>query len=139
ICYEERVKFNNLSFDELTEKLFEVIDLLISSTPPSPYGIIGIGIGVPGTVNKNGDVLLAPNLGWKKVQLREILNDRYKLPIIVENEANTGAYGEKKFGVGKKYNNIIYVSVGIGIGVGLILNGKLYKGNNGLSGEMGHT
>lgn len=139
ICYEKRVKFTNLSFDELIDRLCEVIDLLISSTPISPYGIIGIGIGVPGTVNKNGDVLLAPNLGWKKVQLRKTLNDRYKLPIIVENEANSGAYGEKKFGVGKKHSNIIYVSVGIGIGVGLILNGKLYKGNNGLSGEMGHT
>lgn len=138
ICYEERIKFNNLSFEELMEKLFNTVNLLISSAPPSAYGIIGIGIGVPGTVNKNGEVLLAPNLGWKKVHLKKILEDRYDLPVIVENEANTGAYGEKKFGVGKKFSNIIYVSVGIGIGVGLILNGKLYKGNNGFSGEMGH-
>lgn len=138
ICYEERIKFNNLTFEELMEKLFEIVDLLISSTPPSAYGIIGIGIGVPGTVNKNGEVILAPNLGWKKVNLKKIIEDRYSLPVIVENEANTGAYGEKKFGVGKKFSNIIYVSVGIGIGVGLILNGKLYRGNNGFSGEMGH-
>lgn len=138
ICHEKRIIFNNLSFEELIDELYMVIDLLITSAPPSPYGIIGISVGVPGTVNKNGKILLAPNLGWRDVHLKDILEDKYDLPIIIENEANTGAYGEKKFGAGKNHKNIIYVSVGIGIGVGLIFNGKLYKGNNGFSGEMGH-
>src|SRR5699024_6240704 len=79
-----------------------------------------------------------PNLGWKNVHLKNVLQEKYNFPVIIENEANSGAYGEKKFGVGKNSSNIIYISVGIGIGVGLILNGKLYKGNNGFSGEMGH-
>lgn len=138
ICHEKRITFNNLSFEELIDELYMVVDLLITSAPPSPYGIIGISVGVPGTVNKNGKILLAPNLEWRDVHLKDILEDKYDLPIIIENEANTGAYGEKKFGAGKSYKNIIYVSVGIGIGVGLILNGELYKGNNGFSGEMGH-
>ncbi len=138
ICYEKRAKFKNLNFEGLTTKLFEIIDLLMSSAPPSPYGVIGIGVGVPGTVNKDGKILLAPNLGWKKVHLKKILQEKYNLPIIIENEANSGAYGEKKFGIGKSFSNIIYISVGIGIGVGLILNGKLYRGHNGFSGEMGH-
>lgn len=138
ICFEKRLKFKDLSFEELNDKIFTIIDLLIASAPPSPYGIIGIGVGVPGTVNKEGEILLAPNLGWKNVHLKSILQEKYNLPVIIENEANSGAYGEKKFGVGKNSSNIIYISVGIGIGVGLILNGKLYKGNNGFSGEMGH-
>ena len=89
-------------------------------------------------MDKDDNILLAPNLNWRNVNLKEVLEDRYKLPIIIENEANAGAYGEKNFGVGKDFENVIYVSAGIGIGVGLILNGSLYKGSNGFSGELGH-
>lgn len=138
ICHEKTLKFNEPSFEELEIKLYETIDYLISSAPQSPYGIVGIGIGVPGTVSTNGKILLAPNLGWKNIDLQSLMQTRYSLPVIVENEANAGAYGEKKFGAGKDFNNIVYVSVGIGIGVGLILNDQLYRGNNGLSGELGH-
>src|SRR5699024_4165313 len=124
--------------EKLNDKIFTIIDLLIASAPPSPYGSIGIGVGVPGTVNKEGEILLAPNLGWKNVHLKKILQEKYNLPVIIENEANSGAYGEKKLGVGKDSSNIIYISVGIGIGAGLIFNGKLYKGNIGYSDDMIH-
>lgn len=138
ISHEKLIKFNNLSFEEIEQKLFDVVDHLILHTPSCPYGVIGIGIGVPGAVNKSGKILLAPNLGWKNVDLQAILQAKYDLPVIIENEANAGAYGEKKYGAGKESNHIIYVSVGIGIGVGIIFNGNLYRGNNGFSGELGH-
>ncbi|RDW22172.1 ROK family protein [Oceanobacillus arenosus] len=138
IHQEKLIKFSNLAFEEIIKRLFGIIDLLLAIAPPSPYGIIGIGIGVPGIVDKNEEILLAPNLGWKNIKLKEILEEKYNLTITIENEANAGAYGEKMFGVGKDFNNIIYVSDGIGIGVGLILNGELYRGNNGFSGELGH-
>jgi predicted NBD/HSP70 family sugar kinase len=89
-------------------------------------------------VSTDGEILLAPNLNWKNINLKKVMEEKYNVLVQIENEANAGAYGEKKFGVGKDSNNIIYVSVGIGIGVGLILNGQLYKGNNGFSGEFGH-
>lgn len=138
VHHEKMLTFTNLTYDEIESKLFNVIDYLISSAPASPHGIVGIGIGVPGIVAKSGEILLAPNLNWENVDLKTVIEERYNLPVIVENEANAGAYGEKKFGVGKDFKNIIYVSAGIGIGVGLILNGELYKGNNGFSGELGH-
>ncbi|SES93725.1 xylose repressor, XylR [Oceanobacillus limi] len=138
ICYEKLVKFKDLSYEEMEVKLVEVVDNLMENTPSSYYGIIGIGIGVPGTVSKSGEIQLAPNLGWKNVDLKTIMEVKYNLPVVIENEANAGAYGEKKFGAGKSFNHIIYVSVGIGIGVGLILNGHLYRGNHGFSGELGH-
>lgn len=138
ILHQKNIKFNNLTYEEIIDHLFKVIDLLVKAAPSTPYGIIGIGIGVPGIVRKDGEILLAPNLNWKNVQLKSIIEETYNVPVIIENEANAGAYGEKKFGVGKNFNNIVYVSVGIGIGVGLILNRKLYKGNSGFSGEMGH-
>ncbi|WP_298825929.1 ROK family transcriptional regulator [uncultured Planococcus sp.] len=138
ICIEKEVTFKNLSYEEIEKQLFNTIDSLTDSAPPSPHGIIGIGMGVPGIVDNNGEILLAPNLKWKNLNLKLVLENRYQLPIIIENEANAGAYGEKRFGAGKDSEHIIYVSAGIGIGVGLILNGALYKGSNGFSGELGH-
>lgn len=135
---EKQITFKNLSYEEIEIILFETIEFLLISTPECPHGVIGIGVGVPGIVDKDDNILLAPNLNWRNINLKEVLEERYNLPIIIENEANAGAYGEKKFGAGKDFENVIYVSAGIGIGVGLILNGSLYKGSNGFSGELGH-
>ncbi|SFF98620.1 xylose repressor, XylR [Halobacillus alkaliphilus] len=138
IVEKTSMNFHQLSYEYINEELCKIIDHLTAAAPPSPYGIVGIGIGVPGAVNKDGKVLLAPNLGWQNVELKQPLEEKYECPVVIENEANAGAYGEKKFGAGKDGKDIIYVSVGVGIGVGLVLNGKLYRGNNGFSGEMGH-
>ncbi|GAE27375.1 xylose-responsive transcription regulator [Halalkalibacter wakoensis JCM 9140] len=138
ISNEKLIKTHNPSFEETTEIIFNVIDDLVSTMPDSPYGVVGIGVGVPATVNKAEEIILAPNLNWKNKDLKCIIEEKYNIPVKVKNEANAGAYGEKKFGIGKKFDNIVYISGGIGIGVGLILNGKLYKGNNGFSGELGH-
>lgn len=135
---EKQITFKNLNYEEIEIKLFETIEYLLKSTPESPHGVIGIGVGVPGIVDKDDNILLAPNLNWRNINLKEVLEERYNIPIIIENEANAGAYGEKNFGAGKDFENVIYVSAGIGIGVGLILNGSLYKGSNGFSGELGH-
>src|SRR5699024_12814486 len=85
ICFVKRLKFKDLSFEGLNDKIFTIIDLLIASAPPSPYGIIGVGVGVRGTVNKEGELLLAPNLGWKNVQLKIILQEKYNLPDTIKN------------------------------------------------------
>lgn len=138
IVFKKESAFKYLSYEEIEEKLFASIDFLMASAPPSPHGVVGIGVGVPGIVNNSGNILLAPNLNWKNLNLKDVLETKYGLPVIIENEANAGAYGEKKFGAGIECENIVYVSAGIGIGVGLIFNGSLYKGSNGFSGELGH-
>ncbi len=138
IIQEQLTKFTNLSFEEIRKILYRTIDTLISLAPPSHYGIIGIGIGVPGIVNNEGEIVLAPNLNWNNINLHEPLFEKYGIPIKVENEANAGAYGEKLFGTGIYFENIVYVSIGMGIGVGVILNNELYKGIDGFSGELGH-
>ncbi|MFS0638774.1 ROK family protein [Mesobacillus foraminis] len=138
IILEKNTENPGLSYKDALREVTSLIQELIDSAPSSPYGIIGIGVGAPGIVNKEGDVLLAPNLGWRNVSLKRDLEHAFNLPVIVENEANAGAYGEKKFGVGKDYDNLIYISAGIGIGAGIIINGELYKGINGYSGEVGH-
>jgi predicted NBD/HSP70 family sugar kinase len=124
--------------DAAIKQLSSCIEALIAEAPASAYGIIGIGVGVPGLVDANGAILYAPNLKWRDVPLQQLLTDRFSLPVTIDNEANTGVLGEQKYGAGRNINNLIYVSVGIGIGTGLILHKNLYKGASGFSGEMGH-
>jgi ROK family./MarR family. len=127
------------SVDQVKPILFEIIEELSRPIRGCHYGIIGIGFGIPGIVSHDGEILLAPNLGWKNIRIKEEIEDRFQVPVIIENEANAGAYGEKLYGAGKEFDNILYVSAGIGIGVGVILHGKLFTGSGGFSGEMGHT
>ncbi len=138
IVYEKQIDIDEFPFPTATQVLFSLIDELLSVTPKSPYGVIGIGIGVPGMINKDGEILLAPNLNWKNVTISKLIEEKYNIPVTIHNEANAGAYGEKRFGAGQEHRDVIYISVGIGIGVGLILNNQLYLGQHGLSGELGH-
>ena len=124
--------------EPVLNELCACVDRLIGLAPPSPYGIVGIGVGVPGLVDDSGTVLLAPNLKWRGVPLRDRLAERYRLPVTIDNEANAGALGEQKYGAGRRISSLVYVSVGIGIGAGLILQQSLYKGASGFSGEIGH-
>ncbi|ENH97851.1 NagC family transcriptional regulator [Gracilibacillus halophilus YIM-C55.5] len=135
---EEIIAIDNTAFDFISQQLMNCIDRLKQQAPTSEYGIVGIGVGVPGVVTTDGHILLAPNLGWKRVSLQQKLYDHYQVPILIENEANAGAYGEKVFGIGQATNQLVYISASIGIGVGLLLDGQLYKGLRGFSGELGH-
>jgi len=138
IIIEKNQRIQDSSFSAVKELVKTGIHSLLHEMPQSKYGVVGVGLGVAGIVDKEGMVLLAPNLGWKNVTLKAEIEEVFKLPVIIENEANAGAYGEKQFGAGQHHENIIYISAGIGIGVGIILNGELYQGNNGYSGEFGH-
>jgi predicted NBD/HSP70 family sugar kinase len=138
IILEKKILHNNHVYEDALGQVQNLINHLINLAPSSPYGIIGIGIGAPGIVNTEGEVLLAPNLGWRNISLQLDLEALFNIPVIVENEANAGAYGEKKFGVGIDSDNLIYISAGIGIGAGIIMNNELYKGTKGYSGEVGH-
>ncbi|MEK3825312.1 ROK family transcriptional regulator [Paenibacillus sp. FSL K6-1558] len=111
---------------------------LIKQAPPSPHGVIGIGIGVPGMVDEQGTVLFAPNLKWEMVPLRSMMEESFNLPVTIDNEANAGARGELNFGAGVGVRHLIYISAGIGIGSGIMVDGELYKGAWGYAGETGH-
>ncbi|WP_238404132.1 ROK family protein [Paenibacillus paridis] len=124
--------------EQALAQLMACIEQLIQQAPESPYGVVGIGVGVPGIVDDKGTILFAPNLKWRQVTLQEQLEAVFHIPVTIDNEANAGAQGEQKYGAGRGIPNQIYVSVGIGIGTGIILNKELYKGASGFSGELGH-
>jgi glucokinase len=102
--------------------------------------IHGIGIGSPGTVStKKGTVEDPPNLpGWGKVNLGKIIQKEFKIDVKVENDANAAAIGEMIFGAGKSYESFVMVTLGTGVGGGIIYNRKLFCGEFGAAGEIGH-
>ena len=102
--------------------------------------IVGIGIGSPGTLDvKNGIVEYANNLGWNQLPVADLMREVLPYPVRLTNDANAAALGEAKYGAGKEYQNIIMLTLGTGVGGGIILNSKLYEGNQGKAGELGHV
>ncbi len=138
VIYEMTEKLKETTFKYVTNKIFTMIESLIQNAPESPYGIVGIGIGVPGQVDNEQRIQLAPNLKWYNVDLKQVIEERYSIPVRIENEANAGAHAEHLYGAGKNIANQIYISIGMGIGTGIIVHNQLYKGTLGFSGEMGH-
>ncbi len=138
IISEKYFELHQSSLEETTALLLETIQHMIDTMPGSPYGLIGIGICVPGLVDCSGQIILTPNTHWNGVNLKKQIEDKFGVPVTIENEANAGAYGENIYGAAKAYDNFIYVSISTGIGLGLVLGNELYRGIHGFSGEMGH-
>jgi glucokinase-like ROK family protein len=136
--YRKRIDLHTHQPTEVIPLLIQLIQEVIAEAPPSPYGIIGVGIGVPGIVDEQGSILSAPNLGWTRVPLQQLLTEAISVPMLIDNEANVGAIGEQQFGCGRTASHLIYISAGIGIGTGLIVNHQIYRGASGFSGELGH-
>ncbi len=118
----------------------EVILDEIISTINSVYNssVTGIGVGMPSLVDiKEGIVYKPTNIpSWNKVHLKSILEEKFKTPTYVNNDANCFALGEKYFGVAKDFDNIAGLTIGTGMGVGIIIEGRLYSGKNAGAGEF---
>ncbi|MBS9462986.1 ROK family protein [Flagellimonas sp. 389] len=115
------------------ERLFRCIDSLISNNTKA------IGIGVPAVVDAaKGIVYNVQNIpAWKEVHLKKILQEKYEIPVFVNNDANCFAMGEKLFGKGKQFKNCIGLSIGTGLGMGIIIDNKIYNGVLSGAGEIG--
>lgn len=101
--------------------------------------LLGVSLGVPGLVDHdNGTLLFAPNLGWRNVPLRTMLQDTFQTMVFVDNEANLAALGEHYFGAAQGYEEVLYISAGVGMGGGIVHNGQLFRGQTGVGAEFGH-
>ena len=139
IVLEDFQQLVDQSSENMKDVLFLKINNLKAKMPESPYGLIGIGLCIPGLVNTEQKVIFTPNLEWNyELDLKPLIEQEFKVPVFLENEANAGAFGEKEFGAAKNFENLVYVSVHTGIGVGIIINNELYRGVRGFAGEMGH-
>lgn len=102
--------------------------------------IIGAGVGIPGLLNsKKGISLFSPNLGWRNLPIRRILEDELGIPVFIDNAVRLGALGEKWWGAGAEFKHIVALYVGTGVGAGMIIEDKIFRGGNEAAGEIGHV
>jgi glucokinase len=119
--------------EEVLEDIYAIVDLLMEKE------VVAIGIGVPSVVDvEQGivyDVQYIPS--WKEVHLKSILEERYHVPVFVNNDANCFVLGEYYFGKGAGVENFVGLAIGTGLGAGIVINHKLYAGPNCGAGEFG--
>lgn len=120
---------------ESQEFILETIAIFIESY--LHHDLEGVGIGIPGLVDvEKGIVLGLANIpAFQHVELGKFLTERIGKPIFINNDANCFALGVHKFGVGKKYKNLVGITLGTGVGGGIVINGHLYSGVNSAAGE----
>jgi glucokinase len=122
------------SLESTLSQLIRLIKPLVSSK------IKGIGVAAPSIVdNVNGIVYNVVNIpSWKKVALKDILEKEFDIPTRIDNDANCFALGELMHGKAKGLNHVVGITLGTGVGSGVIINGKIFSGNNGGAGEVGY-
>lgn len=123
----------------VVKDMADLVSNLLHETKISMNKIAAIGVGVPGTANKEtGIVEYANNLGFENEPLVPLLKNYFDKPIYFDNDANAAAWGEYLAGCGKGHKSLVMVTLGTGIGGGVVLDGKLYEGCNYAAGEFGH-
>jgi len=136
---DKRAVATELPAYEMIARLFTIADGMMRE-----QGVVGrltgVGISCGGPLSsKLGLILSPPNLiGWDRIPIVKMAEERFGVPVLLQNDANACAVAEWKYGAGKGFDNVIFLTFGTGMGAGLILNGRLYSGISDLAGEVGH-
>jgi glucokinase len=103
------------------------------------YDVAAVGVGAAGFVDVTRNVVMfSPHLDWRREPLRAKVADRVRIPVVVDNDANTAALAECRFGAGRGHRFVVCTTLGTGIGGALVLDQRVYRGANGMAGEFGH-
>lgn len=130
---------NTRDYSEIVKDMAGLVESLIKETGLTYKEVDGIGIGSPGTCDReNGVLLYTNNIKFNEAPLRAELQKYIPLPVYLENDANCAALGESLAGAARDVPDSITITLGTGIGGGIILNNKIYTGFNGMAGEIGH-
>lgn len=135
-CAQIQQKVSRPSPEEGIDILTDLVDRLLEYGEVEKDRVFGVGVAIPGPFDVSGPTGVGP--GWVGYPIAENLRERVGLPVIVENDANAAAIAERLHGAGKKFENFVYVFIGMGLGAGLFLNGQVYHGVRGAAGEIGH-
>ncbi len=114
-----------------------VLDLARELIGRAEHPVLGIGVGTPGTVDRHGSVIAAPNLDWHNLPLQHRLSAELGLPVHVENDANVAVLAERAFADGP--DNLIRIQISRGVGAGLLIAGSVVTGTSAAAGEIGHV
>lgn len=130
-----------MSEDMVIEQIALSVKQLLKSHQYSQDNLLGVGLGFAGHLRfADGVIITTSNLsGFKGYPIRDRLQAYFKVPVIIDNDANAQAYGEFQFGAGKGYSDFIFLTLSTGIGAGIVINRKVYRGFTGTAGELGHT
>ena len=136
ISYEE----SDISYEEIAEIMEAEIKSIKEKYENQGKKVVGIGIGINGIVDTaNGVLIFAPNLSWRNVRIKEELENKFNIPVFVDNNTRTMALGESWFGTGKNSNNFFCMNIDYGVGGSFFLEDKIYRGISFGAGEIGHT
>ncbi len=129
------------SEDEVVEQMAGMVRQLIARNSLKESNLLAVGVGFPGHIRyKDGITITTSNLnGFKNYPLLKALESKFSIPVYLDNDANAQALSEFKFGAGRGYESLIFLTISTGIGAGIVLNKKLYRGMTGTAGEFGHT
>jgi predicted NBD/HSP70 family sugar kinase len=126
---------------EVVDAVVRAVAQVVAAVPPGSPGLLGIGVAVPGVCDPSSGTVVGstPVPGAQGRGIAAALEQAHDLPVLVDNDARAQALGEKWFGDGRGVATFAAVQTGSGLGVGLVLDGQLYRGRDGASGELGHT
>lgn len=119
----------------------KIAQVLLAELNANVEQVVSVGVGVPGPVEFARGILIAPPLmpTWENFEIKKFVNQTFpQATVVVDNDVNVMALGEQKTGAGKDAGNFIFVKIGTGIGSGIIVDGKIYRGANGVAGNIGH-
>jgi len=123
----------------ILDRALAILHQAIEVGCPACGTLWGMAVGVPGLVDQTtGALLFAPNLGWKDLPIRAILQESINVHLFVDNEANLAALGEHYFGAAQGYEEVLYISAGVGLGGGIVHGGRMFSGVTGVGAEFGH-
>jgi predicted NBD/HSP70 family sugar kinase len=124
---------------EIADSVVRAVQACIWEANFAKVQVSGIGIGLPGLVDPaSGHIRFLPNYGWQNVNLKELVQDQLNHPCYIDNSTNTLALAEQWFGEGKGVENFLVVTIENGVGLGAVINGRIYRGHEGIAGEFGH-
>lgn len=123
-------------FNETFNKLCDFIQKIMSTMPPCKYGFVGLGVAVRGVVDLHGVIRLIPKLGWKNIHIKELLEERLRVPVYVDNDGNFAAMAEYTFYPNLK--ELVVITIDHVISCGIIANGSIVRGFLGFANAVGH-
>ena len=127
------------SVSEIADRVAGAVQACIWEANFAKEQISGVGIGIPGLVDPDsGDIRFLPNYGWENVNLKKLVQDKLNHPCYIDNSSNTLALAEQWFGEGRGVDNFLVVTIENGVGLGAVINGSIYRGQEGIAGEFGH-
>lgn len=136
----ERPLDPNISPEYVIEAIVIALQGSLQAASILPERVLGVGIGLAGIIDSSRGIChYSSLLGWQDVELGPTLAAKIDLPVLIDNDVNALALGERYFGICRDINNFLLVTIGQGVGLGIVVNGEIYRGSHGGAGELGHT